>query len=289
MNSDSTPARDDSSAPTSTHLYSTSQVPAHLLALAADTADTLGPEWEVTGLLSTAMLTHPLGFRVSLDTQADTLRISAFVTTSHNPAKLPEAISHTMSMPRRGADSKDSAALASVIHTKVLPHYGRLDAIAALRLLSLPLRDAKIPAIAQGSTDHAEINLRANDGGNPVLTIVITFPHRDGVHVGLLLDRLNTRQAIRCARPALPAQLPGDTDPTLGFAPEVHTVLDAIPGLHAAFSQSGPRFTIVRTPTDDLKIRHDARAIDPDAPLTLAIPETSVATAYAVLRAYAAQ
>ncbi|UQA93670.1 hypothetical protein [Streptomyces halobius] len=283
MNSDSTCARDDDSA----RLYSTRHVPAHLLALASDTADVLGPEWEVTGLLSTAMLTHPLGFRVSLDAQADILRISAFVSTSSDPARLPEAISHTMPMTRRDGPSKGSAALADLIHTKVLPHYGRLDAIAALRLLSLPLRDAKIPATAQGGPDRAEIDLRAEDGGNPVITVVITFSHDDGVHVGLLVDRLTTDQAILCARPALPTQLPAGIDPALGFAPEVHTVLDAMPGLTAAFSQSGPRFTIIRTPTDDLKIRHDARAIEPDAPLGLAIPETSVATAYAVLRAYA--
>ncbi|MGW1053569.1 hypothetical protein [Streptomyces sp. NPDC001155] len=246
-----------------------------------DTATVLGPEWQVSGLLSSALLVHPLGFHCALDIHANTLQVSAFVTTSRNPARDVEAV--TVTMPVEDADGE---AVAEMLHNKVLPHFGRQDAIAALRLLSMPLRDAKIPAVAKGTTSRTEIELRLGDGGNPVITVVMTSPHDDSVQVGLLLDRLTLDQAIRCARAALHDQLP-TVGPTRGrFAPDVDTVLDALPGLSASQSQAGPRFTIIRTPDDALKIRHDAHAIAPDAPLGLAIPETTVTTAYAVLRAY---
>ena len=267
----------------SNSVYSTELVPAALLTLVTDTATVLGPEWQVSGLLSSALLAHPLGFHCALDIHANTLQISAFVTTSRNPARDVEAI--TVTLPVKDADGE---AVAEVLHSKVLPHFGRQDAIAALRLLSMPLRDAKIPAVAQGSTSRTEIELKLGDGGNPVITVVMTSPHDDSVQVSLLLDRLTPDRAIRCARAALHDRLPTVGYTRGRFAPDVDTVLDALPGLSASQSQAGPRFTIIRTPDDALKIRHDALAIAPGAPLGLAIPETTVATAYAVLRAYSA-
>lgn len=265
-------------------VYSTDLVPAPLLALVTDTAAALGPEWEVSGLLSTALLTHPLGFHCAVDVRSETLEISTFVTTSHNPARELEAM--TITAPLEGADGK---AVAEILHSRVLPHFGRLDAIAALRLLSMPLRDAKIPAVAQGTTSRTEIELKPGDGGNPVITVVMTSPHDDCVQVGLLLDRLTPEQTIRCAKAAFPDRLPAVEHTTGRFAPEVDIVVDALPGLSATVSMTGPRFTIIHTPGDGLRIRHDAQAIAPGAPLGLAIAETTVATAYAVLRAYTAE
>lgn len=264
-------------------VYSTDLVPDPLLALVTETATVLGPEWEVSGLLSTALLTHPLGFHCAVDVRSDTLEVSTFVTTSRNPARDLETV--TITTPLEGADGK---AVAEILHSRVLPHFGRMDAIAALRLLSMPLRDAKIPAVAQGSASRTEIELKPDDGGNPVIAVVMTSPHDDCVQVGLLLDRLTPEQAIRCARAALPDGLPAVEHIAGQFAPEVDSVVDALPGLSATKSMAGPRFTIIRTPDDGVRIRHDAQAITPDAPLGLAIAETTVTTAYAVLRAYTA-
>ncbi|MGW0731695.1 hypothetical protein [Streptomyces sp. NPDC002851] len=265
-------------------MYDTRLVPAHLLALARNTAAALGREWKVLGLLQTAILSHPLGLHCSLNADRDSLRITAFVSTTSDPAQPAEPVIATTPMARL-----DGATVANVIHSKVLPHFGRKDAIAALRLLSLPLRDAHIPAICQGSVERTEIELRADDGGNPLISLVMTSPRDDAVHVGLLLDRLTVDQAIRCARPAIPAQLPDAEAPSAAFAAEVHSVLDAFPGLNATPSMAGPRFTIVQTPGSSIKIRHDMAAVSADTPLALSIPKTSIATAYAVLRAYTAK
>ncbi|GHE09207.1 hypothetical protein [Streptomyces alanosinicus] len=112
--------------------YDTSLVPARLLTLATDTATALGPEWSVTGLLSTAILVHPFGLRIQLRLHADGLRISALTAMSSTPGN-PDEIRATA--PITEATGHKAAEL---IHTRVLPPLGQRDAHAALRLLSLP-------------------------------------------------------------------------------------------------------------------------------------------------------
>ncbi|MCX4666415.1 hypothetical protein OG453_07000 [Streptomyces sp. NBC_01381] len=264
-------------------MYDTRLVPAPLLTLAHDTATALGREWEVLGLLQTAILSHRLGFHCSLDIDKDQLRITAFVPTTTDPERPVEPVVTTTAMAQA-----DGTAVADIVRSAVLPHFGRRDAIEALALLSLPLREANIPAIAQGTRERTEIKLQAREGGDPLIAIVMTSPRHGAVHVGLVLERLTAEQAIRCARPAMHEQLPYVEASAAVIASEVHTVLAAFPGLRATPSLAGPRFTIIQTHGSNLKIRHDAAAIAPDAPLALAIPQATVATAYAVLRAYAA-
>ncbi|MGG2460512.1 hypothetical protein ACO0M4_11930 [Streptomyces sp. RGM 3693] len=259
--------------------YGAHLTPARLLTLASNTASALGPEWSATGLLSAATLAHPLGLRVQLHLHADALHISAQAAMSSAPGRPAEI---TVTAP---ATQVDSGSAAELIHSQVLPHLGHRDAHAALRLLSLPLRSAGIPAIAQWQRDSVGIALRKNNDGEPVISVHVLTPY-DG-HVALLLDHLSVGRAIRCAQAAL-LEAPATTAEQEPFAGAVQAVLDAIPDLRAAPSLAGPRFTILRRPDAHVTVRHDANAADPAAPMALFLPKATIATAYAVLRTYAA-
>ncbi|MFF4606132.1 hypothetical protein ACFY12_25750 [Streptomyces sp. NPDC001339] len=261
--------------------YDTSLVPARLLTLATDTARALGPDWSVTGLLSTAIVVHPFGLRVQLRLPEGGLRISTLAAMSSTPGN-PAEITATMPIAQASGQT-----VAELIHSQVLPRLGRRDAYAALRLLTLPLRSARIAAVAQAQADSDSIVLHKSDDGEPVIRVRIPAPY--GGTVGLLLDRLSVDRAIRCAEaaPPEPHTVQGSTAPA-GFAAEVYTVLDALPALRAAPSLAGPRFTILRSADQQVTVRHDANATDPAAPMALFLPAAPIATAYAVLRAYTA-
>ncbi|MER6548192.1 hypothetical protein [Streptomyces sp. NPDC001250] len=263
--------------------YDTSLVPARLLTLTTDTAAALGPEWSVTGLLSTAILVHPFGLRLQLRLHSDGLHISALTDMSSTPGNPAEI---TATVPITEATGQKAAEL---IHTQVLPRLGQRDARAALRLMSLPLRSARIPAVARAQQDSVNLLTYTSDDGAVVISVRISVPY-DGT-VALLLDQLSVSWAIRCARAALPEPSAAHVHAhatAASFGPEVHAVLDALPALRATPSLAGPRYTILRTPDEQVTLRHDANAADLAAPMTLFLPTAPIATAYAVLRAYTA-
>jgi hypothetical protein len=261
--------------------YDTQLVAPDLLALADETAAALGPEWTVTGLLGTAIVAHPLGLRCSLHIRDGLLSISAFVSTGRYPDQPAKEFTATTPM-----KSTDGVKVAELIHGQVLPHFGRHDAIAALRLLSLPLRDAQLPVMAQGTLNHSELALHANGNTTPVLDVRMSSPRFGAVSVNVHLNQLTADRVIRCGRAALlPAPLAASD--RARFAPDVLAVMDAIPELGAAAPLAG--FTTLYRSEAGATITHDENAVNADAPFSIRLPGTSPATAYAVLRAYAAE
>lgn len=261
--------------------YDTQLVAPDLLTLTEQTAAALGPEWAVTGLLGTAIVTHPLGLRCSLQARDGLLSISAFASQNSGPRQ--PAKPFTVTVPMRSANG---VKVATVIHGQVLPHLGRRDAHAALRLLSLPLRDAQLPAVAQGTPARSSLVLESEDSSNPALCIHIRSPRPGAVGVNVRMDRLTAKQAIRCGRAALTrptSHREGEADP---FPPEVRAVLDALPEISGAPPQAG--FTNLYPTHGPLEILHDAHAAEPGTPFALRTSDTSIAVAYAVLRAYTA-
>ncbi|MFI6088485.1 hypothetical protein [Streptomyces sp. NPDC051218] len=261
--------------------YDTQLVAPELLTLTDQTAAALGPEWTVTGLLGTAIVTHPLGLRCSLQTRDGLLSVSAFASQDNEPRQPARTFTSTIPM-----KSANGVKVAELIHSQVLPHFGRRDALAALRLLSLPLRDARLPAIAKGTNARSELVFEGEDIANPTLWIHMRSPRPGAVSVKVRMNRLTAERAIRCGRAALTRPLShreGEADP---FPPEVRTVLDALPEVNGAPPRAG--FTNLYPTPGLLEILHDANAAEPGAPFALRTSDTLPATAYAVLRAYTA-
>ncbi|MEU4999316.1 hypothetical protein [Streptomyces sp. NPDC021622] len=259
--------------------YDTQLVAPDLLALAEQTATTLGPEWAVTGLLGTAIVTHPFGLRCSLQTRDGLLSVSAFVSQDSEPRQPAKPFTATTPL-----QSANGVKVAELIHSQVLPYFGRRDARAALRLLSLPLRDAQLPAVAQGTAARSELVLEGGDSANPTLSIHIRSPRPGAVSVNVRMNRLTAERAIQCGRAALtrpPSHLEGEADP---FPPDVRAVLDALPEINGAPPRAG--FTNLYPTHGPLEILHDANAAEPSAPFALRTSDTSIAATYAVLRAY---
>lgn len=261
--------------------YDTQLVAPNLLALADETAAALGPEWAVTGLLGTAIVTHSLGLRCSLQNRDDLLSVSAFVSTDSDPGQPAKPITATTPM-----KSTDGVKLAELIHGQVLPHFGRHDAIAALRLLSLPLRDAQLPVVAQGTADRSKLALHANGSTTPALDVRMSAPRVGAVSVNVRLNQLTADRAIRCQRAALLPAPRSASDRAL-FAPDVLAVMDAIPELGAAPPLAG--FTTLYRSEGGATITHDENAVNADARFSIRLSGATPATAYAVLRAYTAK
>ncbi|MBT2676833.1 hypothetical protein J7E95_39830 [Streptomyces sp. ISL-14] len=261
--------------------YDTQLVAPDLLTLTEQTAAALGPEWAVTGLLGTAIVTHPLGLRCSLRTRDGLLSVSAFVSQDSEPHHPAKPFTATISM-----ENANGGKVAELIHTQVLPHFGRRDALAALRLLSLPLRDARLPAMAEGTAARSELVLEGGDSANPALCIQMRSPRPGAVSVNVRMNQLTAERAIQCGRAALTrpsSHLESEADP---FPPEVRAVLDALPEINGAPPRTG--FTSLYPTHGPLEILHDANAAEPSAPFALRTSDTSIAAAYAVLRAYSA-
>ncbi|MDN3025711.1 hypothetical protein [Streptomyces sp. S.PB5] len=259
--------------------YDTQLVAPDLLTLTQRTAAALGPEWAVTGLLGTAIVTHPLGLRCSLQSRDGLLSVSAFVSQDSEPHQPAKPFTATTAM-----ENANGGKVAELIHSRVLPHFGRSDALAALRLLSLPLRDARLPAVAEGTAARSELVLEGGDSANPALRIYVRSPRPGAVSVNVRMNWLTAEQAIRCGRTALtrPAShLEGEADP---FPPEVRAVLDALPEINGAPPRDG--FTNLYPAHGPLEILHDANAAEPSTPFALRTSDTSIAAAYAVLRTY---
>ncbi|MEU9334127.1 hypothetical protein AB0D49_13355 [Streptomyces sp. NPDC048290] len=261
--------------------YDTQLVAPCLLTLTEQTAAALGPEWAVTGLLGTAIVTHPLGLRCSLQTRDGLLSVSAFASQDSEPRQPAKPFTATTPM-----ENANGGKIAELIHSQVLPHFGRRDALAALRLLSLPLRDARLPAVAQGTAARSELVLEGGDSANPALCIHMRSPRPGAVSVNVRMNRLTAERAIHCGRAALTrpsSHVEGEADP---FPPEVRAVLDALPEINGAPPRDG--FTNLYPAHGPLEILHDANAAEPSAPFALRTSDTSIAAAYAVLRTYTA-
>ncbi|MGW6021302.1 hypothetical protein [Streptomyces sp. NPDC055099] len=261
--------------------YDTQLIAPDLLALAEETTTALGPEWTVTGLLGTAILTHPLGLRCSLQTRNGLLSVSAFVAGG-DPSRSAKPFTETIAV-----KTATGGTVAELIHGRVLPRFGRRDAIAALRLLSLPLRDARLPAMAQGTPERSELVLHADGSTTPVLTVRMRSPRLGAVSVFVRLTQLTADRVIRCERASrLPA--PRSAEDRSRFAPDVLAVMDAIPELGgAALPLAG--FTTLYRSESGAVITHDENAINAGARFSVEVGGSSPAKAYAVLRAYAAE
>jgi len=271
--------------------------------IAYETAAALGPEWRVEGLLSTAMVVHPIGIRFALDDGTDALQITAHVSVSRNRNRPLETVTATVEMSNDRAVSVRRTVQA--IRTKILPHFGREDAVAGLRVLALPLRDAGISGIARGTSDQTIIEYRPEglsttiaeyeEGERRPLGVIITaLRGDDSTRVEIRIPHLPLREAARITeglRPGLGTRFWGIEN----LPEEVRDQVAAtFPGLTAQHVVTDvPRCTDLTDDSGVLTIRHFLAVKPVDGlnhPRTWAavwLRDASVAQAYAVLSAYA--
>lgn len=270
-----------------------SMISRDLLLLSTGAAANLGPSWKVEGLLGSALIVHPLGFRVMADGFPNHILLTAHISTSPHPDVPLTKV--TVRVPRAD-DETTGHRIADTIRTRMVHHFGRADAVAGLRVMSQPLRDAGINATAQGSTQRTTIergsfeqDRPADDGAPGPFQIIITAPQDDSTRVELRIPLLPVEHATRIAAAILPTvYVPvraGDDLPD-----EAHQIAADLPGLtarHAA--NSGYRCTDLTDPSGTLTIRHSLEATNTSTRSWAAIwlRNAPAATAYAAIRAYA--
>lgn len=268
-----------------------SMISRHLLLLSTGAARDLGPQWKVEGLLGGALIVHPLGFRVMVDGFPDHVLLTAHVSTSPN-RDIPLA-QVTVRVPRADDDETTWRRIADTIRNRMVHHFGREDAVAGLRVMCQPLRDAGLDAVAQGSTrrtiiERGEENRPSDDGILAPFQIIITAPGDDSTRVELRIPFLSVKDATRIAAAILPAvyaPVPAGDD----LPDEVRQLAAALPGLTAQRAAS-PGRTDLTDPSGTLTIRHaHDTTTDTGARSWVAIwlRNAPVATAYAAIRTYA--
>ncbi|PNE43399.1 hypothetical protein AOB60_00165 [Streptomyces noursei] len=270
--------------------------------IAYETAAMLGPEWRVEAILSSAIVVHPIGFRIALDNGTDRVLLTAHVSVSRDYSSPLEDI--TAEIETAGARSITVRRTVEAIRAQILPHFGRENAVAGLRVLCLPLRDAGIPAIAQGSPEQVTIDYkperlnvpiqRYGEGERRPLGVIITSTGKDDTRVEIRIPHLSIREAARITQGIRPgAGTPMKDVKTL--PEEVRSELAAtFPGLTAKHVISDvPRYTDLIGPSGVLRIRH-ALAVTREGDKThhqnwaaVWLRNATVAQAYPVLSAYA--
>lgn len=268
---------------------SLSMISPNILRLSTGAAQVLGPSWKVEGLLQSALIVHPLGFRVAVDGFPDHILLTAHVSTSPNP-NVPLAQA-TVRVPRAADDETTWHRIADTIRTRMVHHFAREDAVAGLRVMSQPLRDAGINAIAQGTTQRTTIERgaqnRPSDDGTPApFQIIITAPRDDSTRVEMRIPFLPVKDATRIAAailPAIYAPVPAGDD----LPDEVLQLATALPGLTAQRAAC-PGRTDLTDPSGTLTIRHAHETTGTGARSWAAIwlRDAPVATAYPAIRAY---
>ncbi|NIY68105.1 hypothetical protein [Streptomyces malaysiensis] len=270
--------------------------------IAYETAAALGPEWRVEAILSSAIVVHPFGFRVGLDDGTDRVLLTAHVSVSSDLKRPLENVTSEI----QTADKRSTTVRRTVeaIRAEILPHFGRENAVAGLRVLSLPLRDVGIPAIAQGGIEQATIKYKPvrldarrlpeyDDGERRPLIVIITSRADDSTRVGIRIPYLSVREAARMTQ----AVRPSLTSPMQGIEnlPEEYRdkLAAEFPGMTAKHVVSDvPRYTELVDPSGVVTIRH-ALAIKREETsryrtwADVWLRNASVAQAYAVLSAYA--
>ncbi|ANZ13345.1 hypothetical protein ACH4YO_40610 [Streptomyces noursei] len=270
--------------------------------IAYETAAMLGPEWRVEGILSSAIVVHPIGFRIALDDGADRVLLTAHVSISRDKLRPLEDVTAVIET----ADDRSVSVQRTVqaIRTEILPHFGREDAVAGLRVLSLPLRDAGINAIARPHTERTTIEYKRErlnvsireyeDGERRPLHVIITAPTDDSTRVEIRLPHLSVREAARITqgiRPVLGTPMKGVENLPKEYRA---TLAVTFPGLIAKHVVSDmPRYTDLQDVSGVLTIRH-ALAVTREETGTRSrtwaavwLRNASVAQAYTVLSAYA--
>ncbi|MFD3667217.1 hypothetical protein [Streptomyces sp. NPDC058672] len=274
-----------------------SMVPPSHFYFAQEIARGLGPRWKVEAILDSPLVVHPLGLRVMLHRFSEYVRLTSHVGISSNPQAQPEEVA--VDVPLTKNSRRD---VVHTIRTHLLPHYGRQDAVAGLRVLALPLQDAGLPAIAQGTRACTTIDYVSpvhqatadfNDAEQRPLFVRITSRGDDTTRVSIRIPYLSEPAAARLASSALPAVYAAA--PAAGnLHPGVHELTEQLPGLRTRSRPaiSGARqYTDLVDPTGVVAVRHTVAAHPEDPARTWAelwIRGASVATAFAVLSAYAA-
>ncbi|MEU9050091.1 hypothetical protein AB0D37_06760 [Streptomyces sp. NPDC048384] len=271
-----------------------------LLRIAQDTAATLGPDWRVEAILSSAIVVHPIGFRVCLDDGTDRVLLTAHVSVSRNKRSPLEDVTAEV----RTADHETTVRrTVQAIRTQILPHFGREDAVAGLRVLSLPLRDAGINAVAQGSTEKTYIEYRPelllanthayDEGERRPLGVIITSPGDDTTRVEIRIPHLPIREAARITAAVMP-RVYTLVEVAEHLPEEVHQLAAEFPGFTAKHVASNvPRYTDLVDPSDVIRIRHavvvkqDGTENHSQTFAAVWLRNATVAQAYAVLSAYA--
>ncbi|MGW3153780.1 hypothetical protein [Streptomyces sp. NPDC001089] len=272
--------------------------------IANETAAALGPDWRVEYLLSSALVVHPIGFRVCLDYKDGDVQLTAHVAVSPEPTSELETVTAAVA----GEEDHTTTAhrTADAIRAEILPHFGREHAVAGLRVLSMPLRDAGISAVAQGSNAETVIEYRPElllartcdlkpEERRP-LGVIIRSTGRDDTRVEVRIPFLPVREAAGITRSLRPG-LSGTPMQGIENLPEEHrsTLAVTFPGMTVKHVVSDvPRYDDLKDPSGVLTIRHatlTTRADDQIHTQTWAavwLRNASVAQAYAVLAAYAA-
>ncbi|MGW2112828.1 hypothetical protein [Streptomyces sp. NPDC001948] len=277
-----------------------SMVPTHVRRLAEDTAKELGPDWRTEAILSSALVVHPIGLRIMMEDHIGHIRLTVHVAVSINPRSPLETITADVLMTADHA--RTVGKTTDTIRTELLPHFGRADALAGLRVLSLPLRAANLPVEAQGSNcrltmdyKSERFNSRATehpyrDGEHRPFHVTITAKGDDSTRVEIRISHLDALHAGRIAAAAIPRVYA--PVPVADHLPDqVRELAAVVPGLTAEHTISNvPRYTNLTDPSGAVTIRHAVAVSDTGARTWAAvwIRNASVATAYAALTAYTA-
>lgn len=283
-------------------MYDMKLVAEPLRLIAQETAAALGPEWRVDGLLSTAFVVHPIGHRIALDNGTDYVQLTAHVSISPDKNRPLETVLFSVGTDDDRANTVRRTVEA--IHTKILPHFGRQDAVAGVRVLCLPLREAGIPAIVQGTPskmfmDYRRERLDARTaeyqlGERRPLGVVITSTGNDDTRVDLRIPHLTLREAARITRgmrPGLRTPLKNAEALPVEVRNQAATTFTGLTAKHV--TSNVPRLTDL-SDGGALTIRHAMLTTREDDRLrhrswwAVWLREATVAQAYTILRAYAA-
>ncbi|KUN57287.1 hypothetical protein AQJ46_47910 [Streptomyces canus] len=274
-----------------------SLIPEDLLHLSTETAAALGRAWTVKAILSSPLVVHPTGMRVMVHQRDGHVQLTAHVSLSTDPRTPAEKV--TARLPLTGHPSTALRA-ADAIRTRILPRFGCMDAVAALRVLALPLRDAGIPAIAHGSTGRTTVEYRSRDfastsvefqpGERRPLKVVIRSAREGHTHADVSIPHLSVPEAARLTASVLPRVYTPVPVPDR-LPAEVHELAAQLPGLTARHVVSDvPRLTDLTDPSGHLNVRHFLSVKDTGTRSWAAVGlhNAPIATAYALLSAYAA-
>ncbi|MGW1562767.1 hypothetical protein ACWCQ1_40645 [Streptomyces sp. NPDC002144] len=274
-----------------------SLIPAELLILVREIAADLGGEWTVQAILSSPVVVHPTGMRVMVHQEAGHVQLTARISVSADPRRPLEKV--TARLPVAG-HSTTARRVADAIRTRFLPRFGCMNAVAALHVLALPLRDAGIPAIAHGTTERTIVEYRRGDFGSTAvefqpgerrpLHVVIRSAREGHTRAEVTIAHLSLPDAVRITAAVLPRVC--TPVPVPGHLPaEVHELAARLPGLTARHVVSDvPRLTDLTDISGHLKVRHFLSVKDTGTRswTAVALHDAPIATAYALLCAYAA-
>ncbi|MEU1273628.1 hypothetical protein [Streptomyces sp. NPDC005799] len=274
-----------------------SLIPADLLSLVRATAAELGGEWTVQAILSSPLVVHPTGMRVLVHQAAGHVQLTARISVSTDPRTPLEKVTARVAL---AGHSTPARRVADAIRTRFLPRFGCMNAVAALRVLALPLRSAGIPAIAHGTTERTVVEYRRGDVKSTTvafhpeerrpLQVVIRCTREGHTRVDVTIPHLSLTDAVRITASVLPRVC--TPVPVPGHLPaEVHELAARLPGLTARHVVSDvPRLTDLTDLSGHLNVRHFLSVKDTGTRSWAAVGlhDAPISTAYALLSTYAA-